>query len=76
MAGRPRDVTDAELDEAYIANALFDAHRDDPEFGYRFLADEVRAAGFEDLRLVEPIGFQQSFVAGKPRSHQPNGARS
>ena len=38
-------VTDAELDEAYLANAIFDAHRDDPEFGYRFLADEVRAGG-------------------------------
>ena len=38
-------VTDAELDEAYRANALFDAHRDDPEFGYRFLADEARDAG-------------------------------
>jgi hypothetical protein len=24
-------VTDAELSEAYLANALFDAHRDDPE---------------------------------------------
>ncbi|APA96304.1 DDE-type integrase/transposase/recombinase [Nocardia seriolae] len=24
---------------------MFDAHRDDPEFGYRFLADEARAAG-------------------------------
>ena len=38
-------VTDAELDAAYRANALFGAHRDDPEFGYRFLADEARAAG-------------------------------
>ncbi|MEU4345687.1 IS3 family transposase [Nocardia sp. NPDC023852] len=38
-------VTDAELIAAYRANALFDAHRDDPEFGYRFLADEARAAG-------------------------------
>ncbi|MCX5112510.1 IS3 family transposase [Streptomyces sp. NBC_00378] len=27
------------------ANALFAAHRDDPEFGHRFLADEARAAG-------------------------------
>jgi DNA invertase Pin-like site-specific DNA recombinase len=26
-------VTSAELDEAYVANAVFDAHRDDPEFG-------------------------------------------
>jgi hypothetical protein len=38
-------VTEAELTEAYRANALFDAHRDDPEFGHRFLADEARAAG-------------------------------
>jgi transposase InsO family protein len=30
---------------AYLANAIFDAHRDDPEFGYRFLFDEVTAAG-------------------------------
>jgi transposase InsO family protein len=38
-------VTDAEVVEAYRANALFEAHRDDPEFGYRFLADEAHAAG-------------------------------
>ncbi|WP_085995447.1 IS3 family transposase [Nocardia testacea] len=38
-------VTETELTEAYRANALFDAHRDDPEFGYRFLADEADAAG-------------------------------
>ncbi|GAA4167937.1 hypothetical protein GCM10022287_02270 [Gryllotalpicola koreensis] len=38
-------ITDRERDEAYRANALFDAHRDDPEFGHRFLADEARAAG-------------------------------
>ena len=38
-------VTDAELVEAHRANALFDAHRDDPEFGYRFLADEALDAG-------------------------------
>jgi putative transposase len=40
-------VTDRVLDEAHLANAIFDAHRDDPEFGYRFLADEVRHAGHE-----------------------------
>jgi transposase InsO family protein len=38
-------VTDAEVAEAYRANALFDAHKDDPEFGYRFLVDEARDAG-------------------------------
>ncbi len=34
-----------ELEEAYLANVLFDAHRDDPEFGYRLLADEAGRAG-------------------------------
>lgn len=40
-------ITDSELAEAYLANAIFDAHRDDPEFGYRFLFDEVTDSGFE-----------------------------
>ena len=38
-------VNQSELVEAYRANALFDAHGDDPEFGYRFLVDEARDAG-------------------------------
>ncbi|WP_152351854.1 IS3 family transposase [Brachybacterium subflavum] len=40
-----QQVTAGELDEAYRANALFNAHRDDPEFGSRFLVEEARAAG-------------------------------
>ena len=42
---RKQQVTASELVEAFRANALFDAHRDDPEFGYRFLAGEAEAAG-------------------------------
>jgi putative transposase len=38
-------VPEAEVNEAYRANALFDAHQDDPEFGYRYLADEAEIAG-------------------------------
>jgi putative transposase len=38
-------VTDAEWVQAHRANVLFDAHRDDPEFGYRFLAEEAREDG-------------------------------
>lgn len=38
-------VTDAEYEQAHRANALFNAHRDDPEFGYRFLVDEARTSG-------------------------------
>ena len=38
-------ITDSEVVEAHRANALFDAHHDDPEFGHRLLADEARYAG-------------------------------
>ena len=38
-------VTASELARAYRADALFDAHRDDPEFGYRLLVDEAAANG-------------------------------
>ncbi|EFL19476.1 DDE-type integrase/transposase/recombinase [Streptomyces sp. C] len=40
-----KPVPEAVPEEAYRANALFSAHREDPEFGYRFLADEARDAG-------------------------------
>ena len=63
-------VTDAELTAAYRANALFDAHRDDPEFGYRFLVDEARDAG-ESMaertawRICSDLGWWSAF--GKKR---------
>ena len=38
-------VTDADWVQAHRANALFDAHHEDLEFGYRFLADEAREHG-------------------------------
>jgi putative transposase len=34
-----------DLDDAYLTNDLIDAHRDDPTFGYRLLADELAHAG-------------------------------
>jgi len=42
---RANPVSDSELTEAYRANALFDAHHGDPEFGHRFLADGAVNAG-------------------------------
>ena len=41
---RNQQVTKTELIETYRANALLDAHRDDPEFGYRFMIDEAAEA--------------------------------
>src|SRR3954452_18381386 len=42
---RASPITAGEIVEAYRANALFDAHKDDPEFGYRYLVEEARDAG-------------------------------
>lgn len=65
-------ISDGQLDEAYLANAICDAHRDDPEFGYRFLADEVRQlddhAGVSDRvvwRICRDNGWWSRF--GKPK---------
>jgi putative transposase len=63
-------VTDAELEEAYRANALFDAHKDDPEFGYRYLVDEARDAGEAMAtrtawRICSSNGWWSAF--GKPK---------
>ena len=42
---RHQQVTQAELTEAYRANALLDAHLNDPEYGHRFLAGEAESVG-------------------------------
>lgn len=36
-----------DLSDAHLVNAIVDVHRDDPEFGYRFIWDELEAAGHE-----------------------------
>ena len=63
-------VTRSEVVEAYRANALFDAHRDDPEFGHRLLADEAAEAGeaMADRtawRIASANGWFSAF--GKPK---------
>ena len=42
---RARPVCDRDWDDAHLTNAMVDIHADDPEFGYRFIADELQAAG-------------------------------
>jgi len=42
---RARPCSDRDWRDAHLTNAILDVHADDPEFGYRFIADEVEAAG-------------------------------
>lgn len=38
-------VTDQDWADAHLINAALDVHRDDPAFGYRFIADELKDQG-------------------------------
>jgi transposase InsO family protein len=38
-------VSQRDWDDAHLINAAVDIHHDDPEFGYRFIADELREKG-------------------------------
>jgi putative transposase len=72
-------VTRAELTAAYRANALFDAHRDDPEFGYRFLVDEAREAGEQMAgrtawKLCSDFGWWSVFGKKRGRNGKKPGA--
>ena len=42
---RAHPVTARDWDDAHLINAAIDIHSDDPEFGYRFIADELPAKG-------------------------------
>lgn len=59
-------MTSTEYRQAHVANAVFDADRDDPEFGYRLLADQAATAGFRVCertiwRICADNGWWASF---------------
>lgn len=54
-----------------LTAAIRDAHGDDPEFGYRFLADEVRAAGLRVCdRTVWRICSENRWWASFTKKHR------
>ena len=44
-AWRKSPVTQRDWDDAHLINAAIDIHHDDPEFGYRFITDELAGKG-------------------------------
>ncbi len=43
-------VSQRDWDDAHLVNAAIDIHHDDPEFGYRFITDELPARGIRASR--------------------------
>ena len=66
-----------ELQDAYLTNALLDAHGDDPEFGYRFLTDELERAGHDvGERRVWRLCSQQRLWSTTVRKGRRGNAKS
>jgi putative transposase len=47
---KAKPVSQRDYDDAHLINAAVDVHDDDPEFGYRFIADELASQGFTASR--------------------------
>ncbi len=62
---RANPVSQRDWDDAHLINAALDIHHDDPEFGYRFITDELAERGvnagrtgstLRDAQLVGSMG--------------------
>ena len=49
---RTRPSCDRDWADAHTTNAIVDVHADDPEFGYRFIADELEQPRASQLRTA------------------------
>lgn len=73
---RDQPVTDAEWLQAHRLNALYDAHRDDPQFRYRFLANEARKAGWRmSRRTAWPLCSSSGIGSSAQRRRRGKGTR-
>lgn len=73
---RANPVSDRDWDDAHVTNAIVDVHADDPEFGYRFIADELADAGHEVSerrvwRLCSTAGIVSAHARKRGRSKKP-----
>ena len=74
---RAHPVSQRDWDDAHLINAAVDIHHDDPEFGYRFITDELARLGITASRnRVNRLCTQQRLFnrhARKPGLHRTPG---
>lgn len=80
-AWRQSPVSQRDWDDAHLINAALDIHSGDPAFGYRFIADELAAAGIRagENRVARLCSQQRIWSAfskkrGLTRKAGPPGA--
>ena len=68
---RANPVSNRDWDDAHLIDAIIDIHGDDPEFGYRFITDELHADGHaaSENRVQRLCALQQVYsnIARKRR---------
>jgi transposase InsO family protein len=65
-------VSDRDWADAQLTNAAIDIHKDDPVFGYRFIADELEDLGFDaSERRVWRLCSQQRLWAAFAKKKGP-----
>lgn len=70
-------VRDADVLRAHRINALHDAHHDDPTFGYRYLADEARRAGWRmSRRTAWKLCSQAGILSSAQRRRRGKGRKA
>jgi putative transposase len=70
-------VRSADVLRAYRINALHDAHHDDPTFGYRYLADEARRAGWQmSRRTAWKLCSQAGILSSAQRRRRGKGKKA
>lgn len=69
-------VSNRDWEEAHLIDAAYDVHADDPEFGHRFIADELVAAGHVvSERRVWRLCSQQGIFSATVRRARQYGVR-
>ena len=64
---RADPVSQRDWDDAHLINAAVDIHHDDPEFGYRFITDELAGHGITASRnRVNRLCRKQRISATTP----------
>lgn len=58
-------ITRRDSDNAYLINAAYDIHADDPGFGYRFIADELPSRGIIAKARTVSLGCVRSNMSGR-----------
>jgi len=69
-------VSQRDLVDAYAMNAAYDVHADDPGFGYRFIADELAAAGHQICErrvwtICSPARITSAHTRARGRGKKP-----